>query len=274
MTCYTRPMLASLFSALSSDPLLGYSLLAAVFLAAVSLGSGWARLDFLAFRPLGLLHLAVAVLLAAGLVVLGHLLDPKLTHGEVGWIKVLAAHQLWPLDGLSRLPLYLVTLGYGPSAGLLAAGLFAAFTAPSGALGWGEAVLALELVVLGWLAILPSPFNKRWAGPLGVLLAYGLAQLTGGLALLEAQTSQATAAALWQRQDALGGILLSVLLLFLLGPASYRQLFRGSRIAPRPKVTAPVGRHDPATLTTFMLPELERPRSGRRRELEPPPEDS
>src|SRR5690606_38990748 len=88
------------------------------------------------------------------------------------------------LAGLHRLPLYVVALAYGPSAGLLAAGLFSAFASSTLLPGLDEAVLALELVVLGWLAIYPSPRSTRWAGPLNAALAYLLAWGTAGIAVM------------------------------------------------------------------------------------------
>src|SRR5690606_42054838 len=88
--------------------------------------------------------------------------------------------------GLHRLPLHLVALAYGPATGAVVGVLFAGFHAGDGLPGWPESVLTLELAVLGWLAIYPSPRVTRLAGPVNSLLAYALAWGTGGIALLAA----------------------------------------------------------------------------------------
>ncbi len=212
----------------SADPFLFYTFVAAGFLAVVSLGSGWRRADFLAVvRPQGLFRVTVAVLAAFLLVLLADTLQTRPEAGSSAWLET--------LRGLSRFPLYVVTLAYGPSAGLLAAGLFAAF-ASTGLPGWPEAVLALELVVLGWFALAPSPRTARWAGPAGALLAYFLAWSTGGAALLQGVSGDGTvlAAHLAYHQAAAPGVALSTVLLFLVGPEMYKKFFPHSRVAPQP----------------------------------------
>jgi hypothetical protein len=231
-------ILAELFQ---RDPFLGYTLVAALFLGIVSLVTGWLRLDFLAvFQPKGLFHVAVAVIVAIVFSLVSQsALAPFTANAAVGETSL----TLSLLRGLSRLPLYIVALAYGPTAGLLAAGLFAAFATTSGTLGWAEAVLALELVVLGWFAIAPSPFKLRWAGPMNVVLAYFLAWATGGSAYLQHLTKRATELSIhWEHhQTLLVGIFLSVLVLFLLRPKVYQSFFAGSRIAPPPEpLPAPV----------------------------------
>lgn len=214
----------------SADPFLFYTLVAAGFLAVVSLGSGFVRSDFLAVvRPQGLLHVSLAVLAAFLVVLLADALQPRLEIGADGlWLET--------LRGLSRFPLYVVTLAYGPSAGLLAAGLFAAFATNSTLPGLPEAVLALELVVLGWFALAPSPRTSGWAGPFDALLAYFLTWSTGGAALLQASSGNGTllAAHLAYHQNTALGIALSMTLLFLVTPGAYKRFFPHSRIAPRP----------------------------------------
>lgn len=207
----------ALFDLLSRDPILVYSLLAALFLALVSLSSGLVRLDLLALRrPEVLLHVGLAVALGVGLTVLAR-----------------PAGEGWPVGGLGRLPLYVVTLAYGPSVGLLSAALFAAFEAREGVAAWPEAVLGLELLLLGWLAIYPSPRQHRWAGPLDAVLAYGLAWATAGVALLQWRTGEVLPATLWAEvSTTAGGALAAALLLALLGPPAYRWLFPHSHIAP------------------------------------------
>lgn len=245
------PELQSALELLGRDPFLAYSLLAAVFLMSVSLGSGWSRLDFAGtLRPTGLFHVSMSVLLAIGLMILSITLN-ALLHGlpyePVQRLLGVAESTAWPLGGLSRLPLYIIALAYGPTAGLLAAGFFAAFTAQTVLPGWPEAVLALELTVLGWLGIYPSAYQYRWAGPFNVVVAYGLAWGTAGLALLHMDKGAVTVADLWaQHQPVLGGVVLSLVLLFLVGPASYRALFRLSRITPIPQLRR---RDDPVLIT-------------------------
>ena len=211
--------LARVLSAAGRDPFLLYTLLAALFLLAVSLWGGWRRRDFLGvLRPRGLLALTLAVLAGFGLT---WLLGDTETALE--------------LTVLSRWPLYLVALAYGPSAGLLAALLFAAFATRASLPGLPELVLALELTVLGWFAIAPSPRVHRWAGPLGLLLAYALAWGTGGSAMLHTLTGNGTRwATQWSfHAPLLPGLLASALLLLAVGPGFYRRAFPDSWIIPR-----------------------------------------
>ena len=203
------------------DPFFLYTLAAALFLALVALSSGWRRGDVLALaKPEGLFHVALAVTLGVGLTALSGRADAFLPDG-------------FSLAGLNLLPLYVVVLAYGPSAGLLAAALFAAFATSGAVPGWPEALLALELATLGWLAVAPSPRRFRWAGSVNVLCAYALAWLTGGSALLAPLRA---AGAFWTAQleqhlSALPGLLLSACLLGLLSPAFYRRAFPTSRLA-------------------------------------------
>lgn len=269
--------LEALTTLLSRDPVLAYSLLAALFLAIVSLATGIARRDAAALLyPTVLLRVALSVALALVLVLLAESLVQAYS----------AEGTSWTLLGLRRFPLYLLALAYGPSVGLCTALLFAAFEASGGWPGWTEAVLALELVAIGWLAIYPTPRTSRFAGPFNALVAYALAWGTAGLALLEYQTGAVTGSGIWQQhQGAWLGLLLSVLLLALVRPGTYRRLFPHSRIDPLRTVAAPRGnvievepfessgtRHSPS-LTVPDLPErLLRPE--RVRELDPPHFDS
>lgn len=214
--------LQALSGVASRDPFLLYTTLAAALLGLVSLVSGWLRADLLAvLRPRGLLSVVLAVLAAFALLWLSQALVPA---GAPGWLGA---------RGLSRFPLYVAALAYGPSAGLLSALLFAAFAAQSSLPGLSEAVLALELMVLGWFAISPSPRRHRWAGPLGAALAYLLTWATGGSAMLQYLTGSGTSwATQWSyHQNEALGVLASCLLLFALGPCAYQRLFPGSRIA-------------------------------------------
>lgn len=267
--------LEALSTLLRTDPVLAYSLLAAVFLAAVSLVTGLARGDVVALlRPGVLLRVAIGVALALLLAVLAEALAASLG----------TADSPWSLAGVRRWPLYLLALGYGPSVGAVTALLFAAFESSTGLPGWEEAVLVLEMVALGWLAIYPTPRSWRAAGPLNALLAYVLAWGTGGLALLALRSGAVTGIGIWQhhRSEWLG-LLLCLLLLSMVGPRSYRALFPHSRIAPTPAsrpvvevvVTETLERrrslHDPK-LTLPELPERYR-RRDRKRNLGPLPFD-
>lgn len=226
---------------LSADPFLLYTLIAALFLGFVSLWSGWRRKDFLTFfNAQGLFHIALAVLVAVGLLLLSQYLSENVTltadWGSFPWLE--------SLRGLSRLPLYIVALAYGPSAGLLAAALFASFATTTALPGWPEAILALELLVLGWFAIAPSPRHSRWAGPFNALMAYFLAWSTAGSAMLQALTGEGIQWAThadYHTTFALGAGV-SMLLLLFIGPKAYRYLFPNSRIAPKSGDPDPVER--------------------------------
>jgi hypothetical protein len=174
------------------------------------------------------------------------------------------------------LPLYVVALAYGPTAGLIVAVLFAAFASSTLLPGLNEAVLALELVVLGWLAIFPSPRSSRWAGPLNGALAYALAWGTAGIALLTFQGVFVTFGALTAlHADVWPGVALGCALLATLPPEAYRRVFPGSRIAPghqRSRRAAPQApsvaaatltelvRQDDRTRVTFVPPAPDIPR--------------
>jgi len=213
---------------LSSDPVLLYSLAAAALLACVSLGSGLARADLLALaNPRILVRVLGAIALAFVLRALAEDAAASWPGGEPP--GPLAA----VLPGLHRFPLYVVALAYGPTTGLLAGALFAAFASSTLLPGAPEAVLALELAVLGWLAIYPSPRTTRWAGPLDAGLAYLLAWGTAGVALLAAGGGAVT----WQQVVAehrpmLPGLVVAMALLVSLGPAAYRAALPHSRIGP------------------------------------------
>lgn len=215
--------LALAVEAMLADPVLLYSTGAAALLLVVSLASGLARRDFLALtRPRTLLRVLGAVAAAF-----------LLTAADAYWGPELPERVAALTPGLHRLPLYVVALAYGPGTGLLVGVLFAGFHAGGGVPGWPEAVLTLELAVLGWLAIYPSPRDTRLAGPLDALLAYALAWGTAGVALLAARHGQAT----WQLVLAEHGVLLpgvvaSALLLVLVGPRAYAVAFPGSRVYP------------------------------------------
>ncbi|UCH26674.1 MAG: hypothetical protein JSV66_03220 [Trueperaceae bacterium] len=216
--------LAELFR---SDPILTYGILAALFLLIVSLGSGLARVDIISLgKPQVLIHIAVAVSLAFLLRLLSDRLSTLPIQSSVPYSPILN------LTDLSRFPLYLAALAYGPSAGLFSAGLVAAYHADTPFPSWNEVILGLELALVGWLSIFPSPRQARWAGPLNVVIAYLLAWSTAGLAFLRYTSSSITVPSLWQQhQEVVGGVVLSALLLYLFRPRWYRRRFPHSRLA-------------------------------------------
>ena len=205
-------------------PLLGYSALAAGFLLVVSLLSGLGRFDFLALASgRTLLFLGLGATTALFIYLLGtsptQILPPDVPQGRV-------------TEGLSRLPLFLLALAYGPSVGvlggLLFAGLLLSLTGQA-PLIFGLLIM-IELAVLGWLALAPSVFKWRWAGPFNVLAALLLSWATAGTAVLFLlELDAASFAAHWQYHKlTLAG--LSPLLLLWLPPSIYRRTFVGSRV--------------------------------------------
>lgn len=227
---------------LGDDPRITYSLAAALLLGLVSLLSGLGRLDVAAlFRPANLLRLCVGVGLAFGVVLAADLLVPATDAG--------AAVKL----GVARLPLYVLALAYGPSSGLLAGALFAGATAVGPYPGWTEAILMLELTILGWLAIAPSPRRARWAGPASAGVAYALALGTAGVAFFVWRHGQFDLGSLLAEQAAvLPGLLIAWVLLGLLSPRYYARRLPHSRIAPRARqrtaVRAPAATGAPQAL--------------------------
>ncbi len=224
--------LALLWDQASTDPVLLYSTAAAILLAVVSLSSGLSRRDFKALaRPRTLLRVLGAVAIACLLKVLEVYLAPSLP-AEVAAL----------VAGLHRLPLYVAALAYGPVTGAVVGSLFAGFAASASLPGWPEVVLSLELVVLGWLAIYPSPRDSRFAGPLNAALAYVLAWGTAGIALSAQSHDRVTVSVLYAEHAAMvPGLVVCVLLLSLFGPRAYRGAFPGSRIYP--PVAARTQRH-------------------------------
>ena len=258
------PDLEPLVSFFMEDPILGYSLLAALFLALVSVTAGLARLDLAALgnpRPALICALCVATAILLRLLIYGDLteLPPQTTP---------------PLAGLERFPLVLAALAYGPTPGLVVAALYATFGAQGELPLARQGVLALELALVGWLAIYPSPREHRWAGPLNAVVGYALAWATAGLALTQWRFGGLGAEELLaQHGGAWTGVLASAFLLLLISPDAYRWLFPQSQIfeiaEEEPAVIEPIqddrGERIRADLTQFDLPPAGLSRRRRRR---------
>lgn len=210
-------MLADAWARVSGDPLLAYSLAAAAVLAVASLLSGWVRGDTRALtRPTPWIAIALAALAALALTIANERVD-ALTAGT------------WPMAGLRRLPLYLVALGYGPTAGIVAALLFAGIERVQGPVPAAEWVLVLEMGVVGWLAIAPSPRRSRLAAPFGVVAGWTLAMGTAGLAALASVHRPLPPTAWFEAMRAdLPGVLAAALLLALPSPRWWRAAAPGA----------------------------------------------
>lgn len=236
----------------TSDPLLGYALLAATILAGASLVGGWARGDARALaRPVPWICAALAALASLSLVVAGE--------------RIEAAGIDWPLDGLRRLPLYLVALGYGPTLGVVAGVLFAAVESTHHPSNGAEAVLALELAALGWIALAPSPRRTRLAAPLGIVVAWTLATASGGLAALAwAYRPLPAGGILPHLATDLPGVLAAAAVTALFGPSWWRRAAPGAAAG----IAGPTSDRADDDTEGRMLHPLERPRRNPRRELE------
>lgn len=234
------PELQLILSFFQQQPFLAYALLAALILAVVSVLSGLSKLDFLgALSPQGLLTLTLSALLAWLIVSQGHIVTQ--------FIPFEGARSDGFLAGLSRFPLYLGALAYGSSAGLFAGALFLSFTLNESSSLWFELILLLELAVVGWFALSPSPRLSRWAGPVGAVLAYALTWATAGSAFLqwESKSGSSLAAHMVLHEGALLGLGVSCCLLLLLGPRSYEAVFKHSRIVPFLKPSVSTGASEP-----------------------------
>ncbi len=247
---------------IQSNPLLSFCLFAAVLLLLVSLIVGILRRDFkIFFSRIGWTHLALALALATLLLLVRYALLGLPFQSPPAWfpesVQAFFSERIvallpetpalgatatdsgsgfslwghtWPLAGISRLPLYIFALAYGPSAGLVAGILFS----PIHALGmpsYMELLLVLELCILGWLAIVPSSYQSRWAGSFNVLLAYALIFFSAGFAYLLWQGLPLNFDSFWRYlHPSLGGVLLSSILLFLFGPKFFKKSFPTSGI--------------------------------------------
>jgi hypothetical protein len=163
--------LADLLARAAFDPLVRSALLAAGLLAVAALAGGAARRDLGALaRPAGGAALAAALLAAVGLTTAAS--AATRLPGDLATLAL----------GAERLPLYLLALGYGPGVGLIGVVAWSATTPGPWLADVGQARLALEVLLVGWVALAPSPRRRRWAAPLAVLLGWTLATATLGLA--------------------------------------------------------------------------------------------
>lgn len=215
------PELQTLLDLYQQQPFLAYSLLASFILAVVSLSSGLFRLDILStFTPKALLGICLAVFAALSISYFGKTL---LANGASADAIALS---------MSRLPLYFITLALGPSAGLLAGALFLSF---GDLIHFPELILLLELSVLGWFAISPSPRHFWWAGPFCAVLAYLLTWAAAGSAYLQWQTGDGSSLRhhLSLHNDSILSMVFVIFLLALILPSVYERFFPFSAIAPK-----------------------------------------
>jgi hypothetical protein len=256
-----------LLGALTSDPLVLYPALAALVLASVSLATGLLRGDVLALArpvPVGWL----LALLAA-------------TWGFA--VSAAAAPAPWHdvILGAGRFPLYLFALAYGSVPALVAAALVAAWVPLQHAGAWGPWLFGLEVVVIGWLAVWPSPRLSRATGPLYALLAYTLAWGTAGLAAVVLEQGAVGVDTLRAQHGLVpAGVLAAAALLLLVAPTTYVRAFPDSRITPsagtrpdrrgRPPGAPEVRHARPDLAPVPVPPPLQRTRGERRIKRETP----
>ena len=203
------------------DPLVRAALLAAAVLLVAALAGGLARRDLFALgRPATWLAVAAALLASLVLAAAGDRLEAAV----VGPDGVDVASRGW-----ERVPLYLLALGYGPSVGLLAALATVFVLAGPWGFGTAAATLALEVAVVGWLGLGPSPRRSRWAGPLAVVAGWLLATATMGLASW-ASDGRAIALGPFLRAHASGGpaVAMALLLAAAVPPRWWRRRVPGA----------------------------------------------
>ena len=231
---------------------MAYSLLASIILFVVSLFSGLFRFDFVsALGPRGLLSIVFAIFLAIGLRFLG--------------LNVFHSDAL--AMALVRLPLYLIALAFGPSAGLVAGILFLSL---ANLLNFPDLILLIELVVLGWFAISPSPRQFWWAGSLGAIFSYCLTWAAAGSAYLELefQNGSSLEAHLALHQGSFASLAGIAIALAFITPRIYKRLFPFSNIAPETADEYPVT--EPKAELEVNIPELylSKPKSRNLKQLD------
>ena len=218
----------ALLDILWTNPVIAYCSLAAAFLIMVSLAGGIIKCDFYALaQPKVIIHVILLVTLAA-------LMNWAGTYaGELSKYLNDPLNVLSTLTGMHRFPLYVLALAYGPTTGLLAVTLFAAFETNTGMHSLGILVFGLELIILGWLAIYPSPHLTRWAGSFNATLAYLLAWSTGGIALVAANEDKISVAKIFAlHESTIVATAVCIIALWLVGPSFYQKFFPDSRIVP------------------------------------------
>ena len=220
---------------MTSDPLVLYPALAALVLASVSLATGLLRGDVLALaRPVPVAWLLALV---------------ATTWGFAASAAAAAAPWHDVVLGAARFPLYLFALAYGSVPGLVAAALVAAWVPLPHASAWGPWLFGLEIVVIGWLAVWPSPRLSRSTGPLYALLAYALAWGTAGLGVAVLEQGAVGVDTLRAQHGLVpAGVLVAATMLLLVAPRTYVRAFPDSRIAPS-AATGPDRRGRPASAT-------------------------
>jgi hypothetical protein len=221
----------TLLAALLADPLALYPAMAALLLASVALASGLMRGDAAALaRPI-----PVAWLLA--------ILAATAVAAATGAASDGVTAEL--LIGLGRLPLYLFALAYGPVPAMVAAALAGAYLPRLVAVPWEPYHLGLELVVIGWLAVWPSPRRTRWVGGLYCVSGYVLAAATVGITTIALTGVHVDLSLLLAHHGLVPlGVLVAALVLASCGPRTFDTLFPGAGIAPRdtlPPAPAPSG---------------------------------
>lgn len=228
-----------LLTALTADPLAGYPALAALLLASVAIASGLMRGDVLALARPAPVAWSIGALAAAWL------LQRVSTAAPERWAETLAAAALAPIA--------IVAVAYGPTPALVTLALVYAWIGappyPSAAVGpVGVLLVGLELALLGWLAIAPSPRRVPLLAGLYLLLAHAFAWSTAGLAwLVLTHGDLSTAAALDTHGLRFGAVAATAVLLALVPPSWWRRAFPGSALALEPPGRAQ--RHAPASAT-------------------------
>jgi|TARA_Y100000814_G_scaffold291637_1_gene268452 hypothetical protein len=218
----------ALLDILWANPVVAYCSVAAVFLVLVSLSGGILKRDFCALaQPKVVIHVILLVTLATLISFLGTYA------GELSNYLNDPLQLLSVLGALHRFPLYVLALAYGPTTGLLAVTLFAAFETNTGMHSLGILVFGLELIILGWLALYPSPHLTRWAGSFNATLAYLLAWSTGGIALVAANEDKISVAKIFAlHESTIVATAVCIIALWLVGPSFYQKFFPDSRIVP------------------------------------------
>ena len=215
-----------LLAALTADPLAGYPALAALLLASVAIASGVLRGDVLALARPTPVAWCIAALGTAWLV------QAVATAAPGDWTDTLAASAI--------VPIAIVAVAYGPSPALVTLALAHAWIGvppyPSTAVGpVGPLLVGLELALLGWLAIAPSPRRFRLVAGAYLLFAHALTWSTAGLAWLALTHGDLSLAALTDTHGLrFGAVAATAIVLALMPPSWWRRAFPGSALALPP----------------------------------------